>query len=270
MEIESVRVRLIDRRGMALDRRAEGMTHRKSLPVLSVVQALEGSYDIALDGGAPRSTGPGGVFLAPRDKMQVIVHHVDPRSGVMRAQWAFLDVLLNGQYHLEDVYTLPPLLPEDRCGEVGGLLAALARQNTYCREQSLLYQLADVLLAVSTPRDPPDAFAAAVRGYIDEHAAQPLPAAQLAAHFRLSLPTLYRRFQAHFGMSPANYVNSVRLRNAALLLERTDLRIRDVAAAVGFEDEFYFSRLFRVRYLVSPAAYRKRTCAAPRAPSESP
>ncbi len=259
MEIESVRVQLIDRRDMALGRQAEGMTHHKSLPVLSVVQALEGSYDISLDGGAPRFIGPGGVFIAPRDKMQRIVHHVDPRTGAMRAQWAFVDILVNGRYHLEDVCAPPLLLPGDRREEVGGILSALSPANSYCRRQALLFQLADVLLAVSTPRDPPDAFAAAMRGYIEEHAAQRVTAAQLAARFRLSLPTLYRRFQAHFGMSPANYLNAVRLRNAALLLERTDLRIAEVAAAVGFADEFYFSRLFHRRYLVSPAAYRKKT-----------
>ena len=61
----------------------------KSLPVLSVVQAIEGSYQISLDGGPACSTGEMGAFIAPAETLQSITHHVNPQTGQMRAHWVF-------------------------------------------------------------------------------------------------------------------------------------------------------------------------------------
>ena len=263
MELQSVDIRLIDQKAALFPPQSEGMVHVKSLPVLSVVQSLQGSYGISIDGGEQYQTHAGGLFIAPRDRVQRIEHHVDARSGVMRARWLFLDVEINGKYRLEDAYDLP-VVPDAQAQErISGLMDGLMQEPTLCRRQALLYLLADVLISVSQPRALPDPFAASMRDYVEAHHAQRLSAERLAAQFRLSVPTLYRRFREHFGMSSANFVNSVRLRRAALYLERTDLSIRDVAQRVGFEDEFYFSRLFRANYLRSPAAY----CKAVRNPS---
>ena len=53
------------------------------------------------------------------------------------------------------------------------------------------------------------------------------------------------------------YILSTRIRNAQILLETTDYNISNIASMVGYENAFYFSRLFKREKGLSPAAYRK-------------
>ena len=55
------------------------------------------------------------------------------------------------------------------------------------------------------------------------------------------------------------YVIGQRLQQAAYLLRDRNLRITDVARQVGYEDLFYFSKLFKDRYGVSPREFRRRS-----------
>ena len=54
------------------------------------------------------------------------------------------------------------------------------------------------------------------------------------------------------------YILSLRMANAQSLLESTRCNITEVAAAVGYDDPLYFSRLFRRHTGFSPTEYRKR------------
>ena len=53
------------------------------------------------------------------------------------------------------------------------------------------------------------------------------------------------------------YILSTRIRHAQVLLETTDYNISNIASMVGYENAFYFSRLFKKQKGLSPAAYRK-------------
>ncbi len=67
----------------------------------------------------------------------------------------------------------------------------------------------------------------------------------------------YMLFKSWAGVSPVEYRNRIRMTNAGTLLINTDLSVGEVAGAVGFEDPFYFSRVFRRTFGVSPLQYRK-------------
>lgn len=67
---------------------------------------------------------------------------------------------------------------------------------------------------------------------------------------------LYRAFQAEFGCSPSAYLTRYRLQRACQLLRYSPLTVSAVAASVGFEDPFYFSRTFRKELGVSPTEYK--------------
>lgn len=68
----------------------------------------------------------------------------------------------------------------------------------------------------------------------------------------------YRCFRKWSGVSPIEYRNSLRLSSAESMLRCTDMKIGEIAEAVGFPDAFYFSRLFYERYGASPRNYRKQ------------
>jgi len=72
----------------------------------------------------------------------------------------------------------------------------------------------------------------------------------------LSYVQFLRRFKAATGMSPSDYIIALRLQKAKALLSDTDLRIKDISAACGFENEYYFSNFFKKHTSFSPTAFR--------------
>ena len=85
--------------------------------------------------------------------------------------------------------------------------------------------------------------------------------APVAAMVQLSgLPerSLQRRFKLATGMTPLEYVHTLRLEEAKHLLETTCQPLEEVAAQVGYDDATFFARLFRRKVNLSPAQYRRR------------
>lgn len=73
----------------------------------------------------------------------------------------------------------------------------------------------------------------------------------------VSVTYFYRCFRKWSGKSPVEYRNMLRLSNAESLLRSTDMRIQNISEAIGFEDPFYFCRLFKEVYGLPPRLYRK-------------
>lgn len=65
-------------------------------------------------------------------------------------------------------------------------------------------------------------------------------------------------FTAHTGLSPHQYLLELRMVHARTLLAETKLSIKEIATRTGFEDEFYFSRLFRQKSKLTPSKWRSR------------
>ena len=71
-------------------------------------------------------------------------------------------------------------------------------------------------------------------------------------------PTAFRSaFKAHTGVSPNEYIILQRISEACSLLSRTDKNISEIAKAVGYEDPYYFSRIFKKKVGMSPFRYRQ-------------
>lgn len=93
--------------------------------------------------------------------------------------------------------------------------------------------------------------------YITRHYDRPHNLEELARQASLSVPHYVALFRKQTGTSPMCYLTRVRLRHACELLDRTGMSISEVAKAVGYEDAFYFSRVFRRNSGYSPSNYRK-------------
>lgn len=94
--------------------------------------------------------------------------------------------------------------------------------------------------------------------HLANHFAEPLTIDELAALTRLSPSRLSHLFKAQVGESIIDTLIQLRLRHAARLLARTTERIVDIAALVGFQSPYYFSRKFHSQYGLSPSEYRKQ------------
>lgn len=93
--------------------------------------------------------------------------------------------------------------------------------------------------------------------YMTANLDRPLTLAQLAAIASWS-PTHYSMvFRRQLNLSPIEYLLRLKIQLACERLRTTDDLIADIAHGLGYEDAFYFSRLFRARVGCSPRAYRE-------------
>jgi transcriptional regulator GlxA family with amidase domain len=94
--------------------------------------------------------------------------------------------------------------------------------------------------------------------WIAQHYDTSAPVAGMLQASGLAERTFARRFQQATGLSPLEYVHTLRLEEAKQQLETGDDAVEAIAQAVGYEDAAYFSRLFRRKVGLSPAQYRRR------------
>ncbi|MEF3302121.1 AraC family transcriptional regulator [Paenibacillus sp. GYB003] len=72
-------------------------------------------------------------------------------------------------------------------------------------------------------------------------------------------PTSYsREFKRLKGTSPIDYLNGLRIAHAKNMLLEKKHSVKEVSAASGFGNEFYFSRMFKKHVGISPTMYRNR------------
>jgi AraC-like DNA-binding protein len=76
----------------------------------------------------------------------------------------------------------------------------------------------------------------------------------LAAAAGLSYQQLYRRLRDELGVTPSQFIRTVRVERAAELLRAGEGSVTEVAYAVGFNALSHFHRSFRERFGVAPTA----------------
>ena len=80
----------------------------------------------------------------------------------------------------------------------------------------------------------------------------------LAAHFNISVPHLAATYRKYFHITPMNYINTLRMEQAAKLLRLYPYSCKEIAVFSGFHDPLYFSRRFHQFWGMSPREYRKQ------------
>ena len=73
----------------------------------------------------------------------------------------------------------------------------------------------------------------------------------------MSVCWFIRCFKRYMGMTPLQYVTSIRITKAKDLLKNTAFTIQEVGRLVGYENPLYFSRIFKKQTGHSPSEYRK-------------
>lgn len=93
--------------------------------------------------------------------------------------------------------------------------------------------------------------------YLNDNYAQKISLDQIAHNMYLSPVYISKIFKEKTGDSPINYLIRIRLARAKELLDKDAGSIKAIAAAVGYEDVYHFSKLFKKYYGISPMNYRK-------------
>ncbi len=97
-----------------------------------------------------------------------------------------------------------------------------------------------------------------VKRYIESHFNERIRLRDLAEIACMSIPYFCDGFKKYFGFSAIEYLVLLRMQHASFLLRDVNMNVTEVAEAVGYDDIFYFSRLFKKHHGVSPRHYRRR------------
>jgi len=94
--------------------------------------------------------------------------------------------------------------------------------------------------------------------YIWENYTRKISLKEIARASGLSAPYFSTIFKEEMGENLSNYLNRLRVEKAAVMLATTNLPISGIAAACGFEDQSWFSKIFKNNTGFTPAKYREQ------------
>ena len=106
-------------------------------------------------------------------------------------------------------------------------------------------------------REAADRRVAAACEFIHAHFSEPLTLAQIAAHSHISVAHLSKLFAEHTGQAPITYLEALRMRHAADLLEHSFYPAGQVGTICGYEDPSYFTKRFRKATGRTPREFRR-------------
>jgi AraC-like DNA-binding protein len=73
----------------------------------------------------------------------------------------------------------------------------------------------------------------------------------------ISTSRLNEIFKTYTSMTPYQYYIHIKILKAERLLEQPDASVKEVAFKLGFEDQYYFSRLFKNKTGVTPSGWKR-------------
>lgn len=152
-------------------------------------------------------------------------------------------------------------------GTVRQVSAACCQEIAMATDSAALYQSLERLLTEAVDMlesaVPADGLAAAVKAHIDAHYQEEITMEGLAEQFHFSESYIARLFRTQYGAPPVKYLLYRRIERAKeLIVENEALSFGTIAELVGYGDQHYFSRLFRISTGMSPSEYRASVLAS--------
>lgn len=123
--------------------------------------------------------------------------------------------------------------------------------------KSVFYQILDELYQTAWAQQE-NPHVRQMKNYIESHLTQSITMEDLAWVSGLNVVYCGALFKQETGMSALRYWRTLQIRKAAQLLSEPDISVSEAAWQAGFDDLFYFSKLFKEIQGLSPKAYQRR------------
>jgi AraC-like DNA-binding protein len=161
---------------------------------------------------------------------------------------------------IDDIYTFQ--MPGHIYSKIQELKKLIFAEHENTHFELMVFSLVyDALLDI-----PKDAFTADKTQYdprivkvidlLDKNTSWVFTNEDLASKINMSVNGFIRLFSTEIGISPLQYSRRKRVEKACLLLHFSKLSIDEIARKTGFQDRYYFSRVFKQVTNFSPAQYR--------------
>ncbi len=92
--------------------------------------------------------------------------------------------------------------------------------------------------------------------YIETHFEEEITTNTLSKHFGYTIPYFCKKFKAHTGLSPMNYLKIFRIEKAYSMMKNKSFKISEIAQNCGFSDTNYFTRCFTAHFGHPPTYYK--------------
>jgi AraC-like DNA-binding protein len=111
---------------------------------------------------------------------------------------------------------------------------------------------------VAKPPEPlSDDRMARIERFVADNVGLELSPVDVAGHMSVSERQLDRIVMRHKGYSTKKFITRLKLRRAKVLLEETDLTLKEIADQLGFSSEYYFNTVFKKHEGFPPGEFRK-------------
>lgn len=97
-----------------------------------------------------------------------------------------------------------------------------------------------------------------ITAYIREHLSERIMLDEVAAQVYLSKSYFCRIIKSELGCTFTEYVNRLRIERSKVLLRNSGMSIAEISLTVGFDDQSYFTRIFKRLTGISPGKYREQ------------
>lgn len=153
-------------------------------------------------------------------------------------------------------------------GTESPLLRILAEQNIYILEQRLMISAMRIFagLAPMSNEEPPNVTRKVALQFmllLAVHFKKHRTVEFYASNLNLSASYFTRLFKRQTGSTPMEIIHTITCTESRHLLEKTDLSIKEIAAELGFPEQFTFRKYFKTHTGMSPTEYRRYANAGP-------
>ncbi|MDL2317888.1 response regulator [Eubacteriales bacterium OttesenSCG-928-A19] len=108
-----------------------------------------------------------------------------------------------------------------------------------------------------TVRESPSEDLNRILAYLQVNYTQKLNLQQISEQFAIHQNAVCNLFAKHMGTTFVRYLISLRMDKAARMLRQTTKSIKEIAITCGYDDYFYFCRIFRQYFQCTPTSYRR-------------
>ena len=242
-------------------------------PNFELLVVTEGPIDLWVEASQLELSAGDCLLLLPWER-HTAWRRTHPQAGFYWVQFAASPELTAAQpigHEDADILLLPRRCQPVRRYELLHLMEKLHLEmehpQGYYRYRSslllgdILLLLAEDLLQKEQHRPPVSASYRLYRqlvNYLNETYNREIKREHLEGQLQRKYEYLCHIFKKYAGTTIIAYIHKLRMQQAKYLLANTDLEIQQIAEAVGFQDPYYFSRLFKRMEQVSPTDYRRR------------
>jgi AraC-like DNA-binding protein len=240
----------------------------RTLPVSLVAQIEQGHVWVYRAGEDPYEVKAGEVCCLPPG----VPHKIDNLwQGTNLSRWSHFNIFTMGSVDLMTLVDTPQVLTGKIAEKIGNLNEEMAilfslekpEFRHLMQRQMLGFQLMDIVFSASRANVQAQRLLpymerlSPVLTYMHDNMLNPMTREELANLVNLSPTRFYALFKEAVGVSPTDYIQNVRMQQAQRLLLNSGVSVHDIARSCGYPNAFYFSRLFKRRFGISPLQYRK-------------